>query len=199
MKQSLSEADFLRWQDVFHSRFWNGKSADCRVLLANLFSNHIYLEKGAIFYTIAGSQEPSTIQKISLSKITLIDRNHRGHFAALRDRFVVIQGKQVHSFLYAQCVSGELSWVKQKILVKIGLQSRNVLTLLINTWVSRNIFQRLLNDDVIDALENENEMALGVILRPLQGVVGKDISPGVVGMYEDLRQTLASFLKYIMH
>jgi hypothetical protein len=194
MKTLLSEVEFTYWQDMFHSRFWNGQAYDCRNILSQATGNKNYFETGAIFYTVAGSLQPSTIQEIALNDSVLVDTEHPGIFAALEDRFVVIQGNYIYNFRYEQCQDYETGWIRQKILTRVAFHNHEILSLLINTWMSRNMLQRFFsNDEVVKSV-----MGKYASLQPLfQDMLGKDVNPRVAEMYEDFRKTLASFLRFV--
>jgi hypothetical protein len=199
MAKSLTEAEFKHWQSIFYRHFWNGRELGCREALYNALADNRYLKDGTVFCSMAGAREPSTIQTIALNKRSLVDASHIGRFAAVYDQFVVIQANRVHNFYYEECEKYAIGWWKQKIVARISVRRQGELYVLMNTWVPRNILQRFLRDDAIDALEDLNEKALGIILGPLQDIVGRDVDPSVVNMYQEHAQSLASFLRTIIH
>jgi hypothetical protein len=189
----LSPSEFSRWQEAFHSRFWNGLSYDHRHVLAERLKDSKYRETGVIFATIAGINEPSTVHDIFLNNTCLIDAQHQGVFAAIEDCLVILQGDRVYKISYKSFYSYVVKWEGQKIRVEINTRDKGILSIKINTWITRNIFQRLLeNQAFVDSFGKWS-----ILQKPLQEIFGKDVNPKVVEMYEDFRRTLASFLNIV--
>lgn len=195
MAKSLSEDYFLHWQDKFHSQFWNGRAYDFRTTLAKVLSDQSYLDSGAVFCTIAGSQQPSTAQRIELGDLAIVDTDKQGLFAAVKDKFVVIQNNRVYNFPYDHCQDFEIGWIRQKLLARIKFYNQGTLFVWVNTWKPRNIIQRFFSNESLA----KQVMGKYSVLQPaFKDLVGSDVNPRVVEMYEEFSRTLASFITYII-